>query len=109
MNVFDDVYYLIYSSVCRTKKKEKGEANADIVSTVSKYTDYITHAQQFKNVFNLRLMMSLHTQCHLACHIEPFDLKSDQHLVSPYNITPELYSKVMRIKEIISNLRGSWL
>ena len=36
--VFDDVYYLIYSSVCRTKKKEKGEANADIVSTVSKYT-----------------------------------------------------------------------
>ena len=24
-----------YSSVCRTKKKEKGEANADIVSTVS--------------------------------------------------------------------------
>ena len=53
--------------------------------------------------------MSLHTQCHLACHIEPFDLKSDQHLVSPYNITPESYSKVMRIKEMISNLRGSWL
>ena len=33
-----------YSSVCRTKKKEKGEANADIVSTVSiqsKWTDFL--------------------------------------------------------------------
>ena len=31
-------------------------------------------------------------------------LKSDQLLVSPYNITPESNIKVMRIKEIITNL-----
>ena len=30
-------------------------------------------------------------------------LKSDKHLISPYNITPELHFKVMRIKEMITN------
>ena len=29
--------------------------------------------------------------------------KSDQHLISPYNITPESHIKVMRIKEMITN------
>ena len=33
-------------------------------------------------------------------------LMSDQHL-SPYNITPESHIKVMRIKEMITNLRTS--
>ena len=35
--------------------------------------------------------------------------KSDLHLISPYNITPELYIKVMRMKERITTQRGSWL
>ena len=30
-------------------------------------------------------------------------LKSDLHLISPYNITPESYIKVMRITEMITN------
>ena len=29
--------------------------------------------------------------------------KSDSHLISPYNITPESHFKVMRIKEMITN------
>ena len=33
----------------------------------------------------------------------PLTLKNDQHLISPYNITPESNIKVMRIKEVIIN------
>ena len=29
--------------------------------------------------------------------------KSDEHLISPYNITPESHIKVMRIKEMTTN------
>ena len=36
-------------------------------------------------------------------HINPLTPKSDQHLISPYNITSESYIKVMRIKEMISD------
>ena len=35
--------------------------------------------------------------------------ESDQHLISPFNITPESHIKVMRIKEMIINWRTSWL
>ena len=31
---------------------------------------------------------------------------SDQHLISPNNYTAESFIKIMRIKEIISNLGG---
>ena len=33
--------------------------------------------------------------------------QSDQHLISPYNITPELNKDVVRIKEMIINKRSS--
>ena len=36
-------------------------------------------------------------------------LKNDSHLTSPYNITSESYIKVMRIKEMITNWKSSWL
>ena len=36
----------------------------------------------------------------------PLTLKSDQQLISPYNMTPESSIKVMRIKEMITNLRS---
>ena len=39
-------------------------------------------------------------------HINPLNPKSDQHLVSPYNITPESNIRVMRMKEIITNSRS---
>ena len=35
--------------------------------------------------------------------LNPFTLKSDKHLISPYNIIPESHIKVMRIKEMITN------
>ena len=37
-------------------------------------------------------------------YFNALNLKSDQLLISPYNITPESNIKVMRIKEMISNL-----
>ena len=37
------------------------------------------------------------------CSINPLTPKSDLHLISPYNIIPESHSKVMRIKEMITN------
>ena len=39
--------------------------------------------------------------------LNPLTLKSDQHLISPYNITLESHVKVMRITEMITNLRSS--
>ena len=41
--------------------------------------------------------------------ISPLITKSDQHLSSPYNKTPESRIKVTRIKEIITNWRSSRL
>ena len=32
--------------------------------------------------------------------------KSDQHLISPYSYTAESFIKIMRIKEMIANLRS---
>ena len=41
--------------------------------------------------------------------INPWTPKSDQHLLSPYNITPESHLRVTRIKEMITNQSSSWL
>ena len=41
--------------------------------------------------------------------IKPLIPESDQHLISPYNITPESNIHVMRIKEMIINWRTSWI
>ena len=38
-----------------------------------------------------------------------FTSKSDQHLISPYNITLESHIKVVRIIGMITNYRSSWL
>ena len=42
----------------------------------------------------------------LVCGINP---KSDQHLISPYNITPELLMMVMRIKDMVNREGNFWL
>ena len=34
--------------------------------------------------------------------VNPLNPESDQHLISPYNITPESHIKVVRIKEMIT-------
>ena len=41
--------------------------------------------------------------------IKPLIPESDQHLISPFNITPESNIKVVRIWEMIINWRTSWL
>ena len=35
--------------------------------------------------------------------LNPLTPRGDQHLISPYNITPEWHIMVTRIKEIITN------
>ena len=40
--------------------------------------------------------------------VNPLTPKSDKHLLSPHNITPESHAKVMRIKEKITNWGSSW-
>ena len=35
--------------------------------------------------------------------VNPSTPKSDKHLISPYNISPESLMKVTRIKEMITN------
>ena len=39
-------------------------------------------------------------------HVEHLNLKSDQHLISPHNNSAESFINVLRIKEMITNLRS---
>ena len=59
-------------------------------STVPRYHHYTTNNYSLKNNNNSK-------------DVDPLNLKSDKHLISPYNITPESHIKVMRIKETIIN------
>ena len=45
----------------------------------------------------------------LYIYVNPLTPKSDQNLISPYNITPDSGIKVMRVKEMIPYRRCSWL
>ena len=40
------------------------------------------------------------------CPCDTLNPASDQHLISPYNNTSESFIKIMRIKEMITNLRS---
>ena len=60
----------------------------------------------------LALTQNVRLNCNLVlfdCFVNPLILESDQHLISPFNITHESNIKVMRIKEMIINWRTSWL
>ena len=48
---------------------------------------------------NIRLIML----CRVVLILNPLIFKSDQRLISPYNIIPESHIKVIRIKEMITN------
>ena len=44
---------------------------------------------------------------HNYCAFNPLSpLKSDQHVISPYSNTAESFIEIMRIKEMITNLRS---
>ena len=64
-------------------------------------------------------MLSRNFSCHqISCYNKialvlckqeqcfPLNLKSDQYLISPYSNTTESFIEVMRIKEMITNLRS---
>ena len=53
---------------------------------------------------SLSLLQYLLSKKHSLVH--PLNLESDQYLISPYNNTAELLIKTVRIKEMITNLRG---
>ena len=56
-----------------------------------------------------RVDSSIQTKYYYLHSINSLNPKSNQHLISPYNITPESHIKVMRIKEMITNQRSFWL
>ena len=60
------------------------------------YIVKITKNLETKNIFFNHL--SLNKPCN---SLNPFIPESDQHLISPFNITPESNIHVMRIKEMI--------
>ena len=41
--------------------------------------------------------------------LNPLTPKSDQHVISPHNVSRESDNKVTRMKETINNLRSFWL
>ena len=48
-------------------------------------------------------MLIIKTPQNLHQLIDPLTPRSDQHIISPYNITPESLIHVMRIKKMITN------
>lgn len=55
---------LLQARVCRTKKKEKGEANADVVSTILPFLEYELHQQLLNKlkVKGMNALFGLHLQ-----------------------------------------------
>ena len=49
-------------------------------------------------------MLKNYMQCFIGVNfrVNSLNPKSDQHLISPYNITPELHIKVTRIKKMVT-------
>ena len=58
------------------------------------YCEFVDCAHFFRN-----------TELLLNSYINPLNTKSDQHLISPYSNTAESFIKIMRMKEMIANLR----
>ena len=48
-----------------------------------------------------------HRVIYIYIYVNPLTPKSDQNLISPYNITPDSGIKVMRVKEMIPYRRCS--
>ena len=65
------------------------------------------HSQWLKLLFKLKLPWIIIFM--ITCLYTPFDPKSDEKLISPYNITPEAHMRVKRVKEMIKKWWSSWL
>ena len=53
-----------------------------------------------------RLLLHSQSEPMFTSVLNSLNPKSDKHLISPYNITPESHIKVMRITEMITNKRN---
>ena len=72
------------------------------------YASFIYCRMVDLNIWNvLELMMRVFEN--LSWTLNPMTPKSYYHLISPYNITTESNIKVMRIREMITKQRSSWL
>ena len=69
--------------------------------------DALSFPWEWENIFNLSSRGSEKIrfvyQSPLGSYVNLLTLWSDQHLVSPYNITPESHIKITGIKEMITN------
>ena len=54
-------------------------------------------------VTNLKKIICKEYHSLFQAFTESLTLKSDEHLISPYSITPESNMKVIRIREMITN------
>ena len=68
----------------------------------------ITECKYNLGIFYWQENLLISTLFSIISWIIPLTLEGDQLLISPYNITPESDIKVMRIKEMITNLKSSW-
>ena len=61
-------------------------------------------------IYNTAYSSAISVLRYLLPHsVNPLTPRCDQHLISPYNITPESLSKVLRIKKIIIKYINSCL
>ena len=61
---------------------------------------------QLTLLYNFHLFTVIYHQFlvfHVLNHSNP---KNDQHLISPYSKTAESFTKIMRMKEMLTNLRS---
>ena len=69
-----------------------------------KFQNYNTCKEMTHHCWNISaedLLFHVH-----SASFNPFNSKSNKHLISPYRNTAESFIKVMRIKEMITNLRS---
>ena len=69
-------------------------------------SNFVLFERLFLDVNKKWTSFIIHPLNGLFNHLTP---KSDLHLISPYSVTTKSNIDVMRIKEMITNWRNSWL
>ena len=104
-----DVIHIICKILMRkTRKKTNVQQYPKFSTQIWKCTPPVQNCVKF-NLSDriLHLISLLEETTLLQCN--PLNPKSDLHLISPYNITPESNIKVMRIKEMVTREGTFWL
>ena len=66
----------------------------------------VCSAKELPKEFSCERQRNKHKKYTLS-PLPPMTPKIDQHLISPYNITPESHIKTMRVKEMIHHCKNS--